>query len=131
MPPENTSEADFRTLGLDPGSDQSEVKQAYRALAKRWHPDRHHSKPFEIRALAEERFKQINDAYRRISSSRKKRAASFDTIRAAQPPKASPGETPERKPNADRVLRRKLAGVRFGRVIPIVALLVLLFGVID
>ena len=53
MDPEVLSEADFRTLGLEPGSKPSEVRQAYRALVKKWHPDRHHSKSYESRALAE------------------------------------------------------------------------------
>jgi hypothetical protein len=67
MDPEISSEADFRTLGLKPGSKPSEVRQAYRALAKKWHPDRHHSKPYETRTLAEKKFREINEAYRRIS----------------------------------------------------------------
>jgi hypothetical protein len=67
MAPEVLPEADFRTLGLEPGSKPSEVKRAYRALAKKWHPDRHHSEPYETRALAEKKFREINEAYRRIS----------------------------------------------------------------
>lgn len=58
---------DYRTLGLDPGAAPVEVKRAFRMLAKTCHPDRFHSKPYEIRALAEERFKRINQAYGRIS----------------------------------------------------------------
>ena len=85
MSPENPSEADFRVLGVDPRSKPSEVKQAYRALVKRWHPDRHHSKSYETRARAEEKFREIDEAYRRIAQSWKtrsgaqKRAASVVT----------------------------------------------------
>jgi hypothetical protein len=128
MPPENISEADFRTLGLDPGSEQSEVRQAYRTLAKRWHPDRHHSKPFEIRALAEERFKRINEAYRRISSARKRQAAFSDKIRTAQPEQAGPAGTFETKPGPDRILKRKPAEIRLNRAGPIFVLFILLVG---
>ncbi|MGA2402151.1 MAG: J domain-containing protein [Syntrophobacteraceae bacterium] len=67
MVPEAFSETDFRLLGLEPGSKPSEVRQAYRALVKKWHPDRHHSKPYETRALAEKKFREIDEAYRRIS----------------------------------------------------------------
>ena len=69
MDPEAFSEADFRLLGLEPGSKPSEVRQAYRALVKKWHPDRHHSKPYETRALAEKKFREIDEAYRRIARS--------------------------------------------------------------
>ena len=40
MDHEAFSENDFRLLGLKPGSKPSEVRQAYRTLVKKWHPDR-------------------------------------------------------------------------------------------
>lgn len=67
MAPEVQLDKDFRALGLEPGAKASEVKQAYRGLVKKWHPDRHHLEPYESRALAEERFREIDEAYRRIS----------------------------------------------------------------
>ncbi len=67
MDPEAFSETDFHLLGLEPGSKPSEVRRAYRALVKKWHPDRYHSKPYETRALAEEKFREIDEAYRRIT----------------------------------------------------------------
>jgi len=69
MAPEVLVEADFRILGLEPGAKPSEVRQAYRALVKKWHPDRHHSESYETRAFAEKKFREIDEAYRRISES--------------------------------------------------------------
>jgi hypothetical protein len=69
MDPEVFSEADFRLLGLKPGSKPSEVRQAYRTLVKKWHPDHHHTQPYETRALAEKKFREIDEAYRRIARS--------------------------------------------------------------
>lgn len=69
MAPEVLSEADFRALGLEPGAKPSEVRQAYRTLVKKWHPDRHHLEPYETRAFAEKKFREIDEAYRRISES--------------------------------------------------------------
>lgn len=66
---ETPSEADFRTLGLEPHVKPSEVKQAYRTLVKKWHPDIHQSQPYETRALAERKFREIHEAYRRIAQS--------------------------------------------------------------
>jgi len=125
MPPENISEADFRTLGIAPGSEQSEVKRAYRSLAKKWHPDRHHSKPFEVRALAEERFKQINEAYKRITGNRNGQGGASERIRTAPSAKRSPTEASEPKPA--RVLKKRYRDVRFGQVIPVFALMILVF----
>ncbi len=98
---------DYRTLGLDPGAAPVEVKRAFRMLAKTCHPDRFHSKPYEIRALAEERFKRINQAYGRISrtwvkSSQSGRQTSYGAAAQARrkPLSAAPW----------RVLWKKLAG---------------------
>ncbi len=67
MAPGSQPEDDFRALGLEPGASPAEVKRAYRGLVKKWHPDRHHTENYEARALAEEKFREIDQAYRRIS----------------------------------------------------------------
>lgn len=67
---------DFRALGLEPGAEPSEVKRAYRTLVKKWHPDRHHTASYEARALAEEKFREIDQAYRRISKTWRKASPS-------------------------------------------------------
>ncbi len=72
MAPEVHLDDDFRALGLEPGAEASEVKRAYRTLVKKWHPDRHQLEPYESRVLAEEKFREIDEAYRRISKNRGK-----------------------------------------------------------
>jgi hypothetical protein len=68
---------------LKPGSKPSEVRQAYRTLVKKWHPDRHHTKPYETRALAEKKFREIDEAYRRIARSWAKTPRSVKSTPAA------------------------------------------------
>jgi curved DNA-binding protein CbpA len=52
----------YLTLGLEPGAPVREVKQAYRALVKKWHPDQfHHDR--KLQQLAEDKLKEINQAY--------------------------------------------------------------------
>ncbi|KAJ1445915.1 DnaJ domain-containing protein, partial [Pelagophyceae sp. CCMP2097] len=46
-------------LGLRPGADSGEIKRAFRALAKRHHPDKN---PNDV-AASSERFRRVNDAY--------------------------------------------------------------------
>ncbi|MEJ5365219.1 MAG: J domain-containing protein [Desulfosoma sp.] len=60
---------DYRLLGLHPGASLQEVKRAYRESAKRWHPDRYAGVSDWERARAEEKFKDLQDAYRRILAS--------------------------------------------------------------
>mmetsp|Transcript_20555 Transcript_20555/g.43448 ORF Transcript_20555/g.43448 Transcript_20555/m.43448 type:complete len:237 (+) Transcript_20555:319-1029(+) len=55
----------LRALGLSHGASHVEIKAAFRALAKEWHPDRHHG---IAKKNAEERFKQIQSAYQSLST---------------------------------------------------------------
>jgi DnaJ-class molecular chaperone len=55
----------FAILGLDPEADEAQVKRAYKAQVRRWHPDQF-SGGSAIQAGAEEQLKQINIAYARI-----------------------------------------------------------------
>lgn len=49
-------------LGLAPGADALSLKRAFRAQARRWHPDLNGNDP-----IAEERFKLVNEAYAVLS----------------------------------------------------------------
>jgi curved DNA-binding protein CbpA len=56
-------EADYyELLGLSPGTNQENLRQAYLKMAKKFHPDRN---PGNL--MAEERFKQISQAYAVLS----------------------------------------------------------------
>ncbi|MEY4198711.1 MAG: hypothetical protein RLZZ265_451 [Verrucomicrobiota bacterium] len=52
----------LETLGLAPGASPEDIKRAYLALVKRWHPDRFAHDP-EQQTLAEDRLRSINVAY--------------------------------------------------------------------
>ncbi|ELR98065.1 DnaJ domain-containing protein [Gloeocapsa sp. PCC 73106] len=57
-----SAEEYYRILGLSYQASPEEIKQAYRKLAKFWHPDRFHNNPEKLRE-AETKFKQIVAAY--------------------------------------------------------------------
>ena len=56
----------YETLGVDKGADDAELKQAFRDLARKYHPDVNDS------AEAEDRFKEANEAYAVLSDPRKR-----------------------------------------------------------
>ncbi len=58
----------YDVLGLKKGSDEQAVKKAYRKLAKKYHPD---SNPGD--RLAEEKFKEVTEAYNVLSDKEKKK----------------------------------------------------------
>jgi len=51
----------YSILGVTKSSTKEEITRAYRKLAARYHPDKHQGNP--LADLAEEKFKQINEAY--------------------------------------------------------------------
>lgn len=58
----------YSVLGVDPSASDEEVKRAYRELARKYHPDNYQNNP--LADLAEEKMKEINEAYDTITRSR-------------------------------------------------------------
>lgn len=58
----------YEILGLKKGATAAEIKSAYRKLALKFHPDQNKAKD------AEEKFKEINQAYEVLSDAQKKQA---------------------------------------------------------
>ena len=50
-------------LGVAKNATREDIKKAYRNLAKKYHPDKANHLGEEFRALAEKRFKEIQEAY--------------------------------------------------------------------
>jgi molecular chaperone DnaJ len=58
----------YQTLNLEPNATQAEIKQAYRRLAKRFHPDSNH------KAASHDRISQINAAYEVLGDPQSRRS---------------------------------------------------------
>ena len=63
----------YKVLGVSPSATDEEIKDAYRKLAKKYHPDQYGDSP--LSELAGEKMKEINEAYDTIVSQRKNRGA--------------------------------------------------------
>ena len=59
----------YAVLGLQPGASLQEVKQQFKTLVRRWHPDRFANDP-QGKAEANDRLRVINQAYSTILQSR-------------------------------------------------------------
>jgi curved DNA-binding protein len=65
----------YKILGVDKNADEKAIKKAFRRLARKYHPDVNPEDP-----QAEERFKEINEAYEVLSDSDKR--AKYDRLGA-------------------------------------------------
>ena len=105
----------YHILGLSQSATQVEIKTAYRKLALRYHPDKNGGSSY-----AEERFKQISEAYRVLSNPRKKArhdwALEYEIYQQSQPAWTyAPTEqqaTQTRRPRPPHT-RRKSAPLRY------------------
>jgi molecular chaperone DnaJ len=65
----------YETLGISRSATDKEIKEAYRKLAKKYHPDKYHSAESQSeKAAAEEKFKEVNEAYGVLSDNKKRTA---------------------------------------------------------
>ena len=63
----------YQILNIPPTATDEEVKRAYRNLARKYHPDNYHDNP--LADLAQEKMKEINEAYDQIQKQRKAASA--------------------------------------------------------
>ena len=64
----------YATLGVSRGTEKAEMKRAYRKLARKYHPD------VNKEPGAEEKFKEISNAYEVLSDDQKRQI--YDQVRA-------------------------------------------------
>jgi len=73
VPPQDRLADAYAALGVSPAATPDEIKRAYRRLISKNHPDKLAARglPESMRAVAEERSREINAAYDLIKSARK------------------------------------------------------------
>lgn len=62
----------YEVLGVAKGSSETEIKKAYRKAAMKYHPDKYTNASETEKKEAEEKFKEVNEAYQVLSDSQKR-----------------------------------------------------------
>lgn len=83
----------YKILGVSRTADEKEIKRAYRKMARQYHPDANKGKD------AEQRFKEINEAYQVLSDSEKRAlydqfGEDYDKVGQGAPPPGAGGGYP-------------------------------------
>ena len=81
----------YDILGVPRNATAEEIKKAYRKLAQDYHPDKLAGVPPAVKKLAEEKFKDVQEAYEILS---KHRAEYDNQLGAVNPPPPSPPSPP-------------------------------------
>lgn len=72
----------YEVLGVSPDASDDEIKKAYRELARKYHPDNYQNNP--LADLAEEKMKEINQAYDAVTKARSGGGSAYGSGSAAQ-----------------------------------------------
>ncbi|GET44127.1 pentapeptide repeats protein [Microseira wollei NIES-4236] len=73
----------YEILGIQPTATSEEIKRAFRQLANDYHPDKLAGVHEAIRKLAEDKFKEINEAYEVLKDAEQKRIYDYELQRAS------------------------------------------------
>jgi len=93
----------FRTLGLSPHeSEWRRVRLTYRALIRRWHPDRFPPNSHE-QAIAEEQTKLLNLAYQALAAYQRQHGQLPTNHQSVPPPSANPDSQVENSGNMNSI----------------------------
>ena len=72
----------YNVLGISPSATDEEIKKAYRTLSRKYHPDANVNNP--NREQAEERFKEIQQAYNQIMQEKQQGGSGFNGYGSAR-----------------------------------------------
>jgi curved DNA-binding protein CbpA len=120
----------YEIFQLGPDATPEQVKQVYRDLVKKWHPDRFSHDP-QLQQRAQEKFIEINEAYALLRSLSPHEIRQPEYRRPAPQPSRAPIPVTPRKTSSGRVMRfhTPAESGRFGRIHATPALTIILVAI--
>ncbi len=86
----------YKILGIDYGASDEDIKQAYRDMAKIWHPDRFSRDP-RLQKKAADKLQEINDAFQKVRDHRLSSGNFADAQKRRERSRPNPANTPPAK----------------------------------
>lgn len=74
----------YERLGIKTDANEKEIKQCFRKLALKWHPDKWSTKSEQEQKVANDKFKEITEAYEILSDPKKRRLYDISGLEAVQ-----------------------------------------------
>lgn len=111
----------YQVLGVAPGASDEEIKKAYRALSRKYHPDANINNP--NKEQAEEKFKEVQQAYDQIMKEKQQGSSgySYNTSGGYGGSEGYGGQSPQMQAAANYIANRcynealnVLNGIPFG-----------------
>src|ERR1035441_10785350 len=109
----------YDILGVSRTASTEEIKRAYRKLAQDFHPDKLAGIPPAVAKLAEEKFKDVQEAYEILT---KHRAEYDNQLNAVAPPPPQPQPqarttAPASAPSPPQPVPKNIIWFKFGKVV--------------
>ena len=109
----------YDILGVSRTASTEDIKRAYRKLAQDFHPDKLTGIPPAVAKLAEEKFKDVQEAYEILT---KHRAEYDNQLRAVAPPPPQPQPqarttAPASAPSPPQPVPKNIIWFKFGKVV--------------
>lgn len=97
----------YETLGIPTGADPAEIRRAYVALARRFHPDAHADRSPAEQAHADRRMRDVNEAWSALSDPARRRAydQALGRARREEPRPRPAGRSWAPRPDDDEWMR--------------------------
>ena len=102
----------YEVLGVKPGATSDEIKRAYRALVKQYHPDNYKDHPLEH--LAKEKMQEINEAYDQLTSPNQQQA-SWQNRQSSTPGADPAGQWKNQQPWQQQSWQQQRQGPYYGQ----------------
>ena len=107
----------YDILGVSRTASTEDIKRAYRKLAQDFHPDKLAGIPPAVAKLAEEKFKDVQEAYEILTKHRAEYDNQLNAVASPSPQPQARTTAPTSAPSPPQPVPKNIIWFKFGRVV--------------